>query len=31
MSEEKMYTCECGASFKTDRELFEHHKNEHQK
>jgi hypothetical protein len=30
MSEkEKLFTCDCGASFKTDQELLEHHKNEH--
>jgi hypothetical protein len=29
MSEEKMFRCDCGASFKTDAELFEHHKSEH--
>ncbi|HEX5920349.1 MAG TPA: hypothetical protein VFY55_01060 [Nitrososphaeraceae archaeon] len=27
--EEKMFTCDCGASFKTDQELLEHHQNEH--
>ena len=27
--EEKMFTCDCGASFKTDQELNEHHQTEH--
>lgn len=27
--EEKMFTCDCGASFKTDEELFKHHQSEH--
>jgi len=26
--EEKMFTCNCGASFKTDEELFKHHQSE---
>ncbi|MDP9305266.1 MAG: hypothetical protein M3O68_02850 [Thermoproteota archaeon] len=29
--EEKLFTCDCGASFKTDQELFEHHQSEHGK
>lgn len=28
--EEKMFTCNCGASFKTDQELHEHHQSEHR-
>jgi len=27
--EEKLFTCDCGASFKTDQELHEHHQSEH--
>jgi hypothetical protein len=27
--EEKQFTCDCGASFKTDQELDEHHQIEH--
>ncbi len=27
--EEKLFTCDCGASFKTDQELNEHHQTEH--
>jgi hypothetical protein len=27
--EEKLFTCGCGASFKTDQELHEHHQSEH--
>jgi uncharacterized UPF0160 family protein len=27
--EEKLFTCDCGASFKTDKELLEHHQSEH--
>ena len=27
--EEKLFTCDCGASFKTDQELLEHHQSEH--
>lgn len=26
---EKLFTCDCGASFKTDQELHEHHQREH--
>jgi hypothetical protein len=26
---EKLYKCECGASFETDAELNEHHQSEH--
>ena len=27
--EEKMFTCDCGASFKTDEELFKDPQSEH--
>jgi hypothetical protein len=27
--EEKLFTCDCSASFKTDKELHEHHQSEH--
>jgi hypothetical protein len=27
--EEKLFTCDCDASFKTDQELHEHHQSEH--
>lgn len=27
--EEKLFTCDCGASFKTDQELHDHHQSEH--
>jgi uncharacterized UPF0160 family protein len=27
--EEKQFRCDCGASFKTDQELHEHHQTEH--
>jgi len=31
MSEEhSLFTCDCGASFKTDKELHEHNKTEHE-
>ena len=29
--EGKMFTCDCGASFKTNEELFKHHQSEHAK
>jgi len=29
MSEEKLFTCDCGATFKTDTELQEHHQSKH--
>lgn len=27
--EEKLFTCDCGTSFKTDKELHEHYQSEH--
>jgi hypothetical protein len=27
--EEKLFACDCGASFKTDVELLKHHQSEH--
>jgi uncharacterized UPF0160 family protein len=29
MSEEKLFACDCGASFQTDKELHDHHRREH--
>ncbi|CAN5641471.1 hypothetical protein BH18THE1_BH18THE1_22600 [soil metagenome] len=29
--EEKLFACDCGASFKTDEELLKHHQSEHGK
>ena len=28
-AQEKLFTCDCGASFKTDQELHDHHQSEH--
>jgi hypothetical protein len=27
--EDKLFACDCGASFKTNEELHEHHKRDH--